>query len=251
MNDGFINEIKIAKTINGKKIKELNFLYQEMIKKLYKKINSEDIVYCQVDLDKKKYDIIITINYINKYISIKKGYKNSFHTEKLSSFIAFLKELGIKEKYIQYYLYFHYADGTANGKGKYKLSTEEYKKDNQHQINCLNKILYKKYIVKALIDRCITKGTNNKNEEIDGILHGNETSFSFYTTKEIKKLILYHRRKQSTGVHFSCLFISPIARNLNNNEKHIDRKHIIQVKWYNMEDDYILREMEKAKKYLK
>ncbi len=251
MNDGYINEIKIAKYINGKKFNELNYIYQDMLKKLYKKINENEIVYCQIDPNKKKYDIIISINSINKYISIKKGYKNSFHTERLNTFVPYLKSIGIKQKIIDYYLHFHYADGTINGKGRYKLSTEEYKIENQSKIDIINQVLKNKYIVKKLIERCVTKGTNIKNNKIDGILHGNEISFTFYTTKEIEKLILYHIKKKSTGVHFSCLFLSPIARNLNENKKYIDRKHIIQIKWYNMHDDFIIREMEKAIKKTK
>lgn len=63
-----------------------------------------------------------------KGISIKKGYKNSVHVERISDFIHFLIENNIDREIVTEYLKYHYADGSTNGKGIKRLSVEEYKK---------------------------------------------------------------------------------------------------------------------------
>ena len=39
---GYINEIYIVNYLNGRKVKDLNILYLEMIETLFKNISSED-----------------------------------------------------------------------------------------------------------------------------------------------------------------------------------------------------------------
>lgn len=70
---GFQNEAKIATALHLKKMKELNPLYQTFIEDLFPNRKPEDIIECHQDYNQKKYDIVITINGIKKYVSIKMG----------------------------------------------------------------------------------------------------------------------------------------------------------------------------------
>jgi len=81
-------------------------------------------------------------------ISIKKGVKNSVHVEGIESFTTFLKELGVRKSLINMFLKYHYADGTKNGTGDIRISSAEYKKHHQNEINKINKELNKdRYII--------------------------------------------------------------------------------------------------------
>ena len=60
---------------------------QKMINVLYDNIDENDIVYATKNKEKDKTDIIITINNIEKNLSLKIGDKNSFHLEPISKFI--------------------------------------------------------------------------------------------------------------------------------------------------------------------
>ncbi len=93
------------------------------------------------------------------------------------------------------------------------------------------------------MDRFIFKGTREFVNVVDGIIHGDKSYFMFYSSKEIIKILEHHLNKNSTGVHISCLFISPFTRCLNKNPKYSSTRNNIQVKWYNIFDDYMLMEM--------
>ena len=87
--NGFQNEIEICDQLNNKHIYELDPMYRGFIEDLFNDIDERDLVKCTVDGSNKKCDIIISISNIKRYVSIKKGVKNSVHVEGISSFIHF------------------------------------------------------------------------------------------------------------------------------------------------------------------
>lgn len=101
---GFDNEKEIAGDLNDKFITELNPLYRMFIEDLYPNCQSNEKISCWVDETRKKYDIVISIGGLNRYISIKKGAKNSVHMEGISSFIHFLIENHVKREAVIEYL---------------------------------------------------------------------------------------------------------------------------------------------------
>src|SRR5699024_10050092 len=121
--------------LNGKKVKNLNIMYLEMIESLFGNINLEDKILAWKNPFLQKTDLFIKINNETKRISVKSGIKNSIHVEPISEFIHFLIGNNIERKYIISYLKYHYADGTTNGSGLKRLSAEEYKKENQREID--------------------------------------------------------------------------------------------------------------------
>ena len=86
---GYINEIYIVNYLNGRKVKDLNILYLEMIETLFKNISSEDRIKSWKNPFLQKTDVFIKIRNETKRISIKSGIKNSFHVEPISEFIHF------------------------------------------------------------------------------------------------------------------------------------------------------------------
>lgn len=85
---GFDNEKEIAEDLNDKFITELNPLYRMFIEDLYPNHQSNEKISCWVDETRKKYDIVISIGGLNRYISIKKELKTRYTwKEYLVSFI--------------------------------------------------------------------------------------------------------------------------------------------------------------------
>ena len=237
MNGYFIEQC-IVNYLNGRKIKDLNILYLEMIESLFTNIASDDIIISWKNPFKQKTDLFIKINGETKRISVKSGIKNSVHVEPISEFIHFLIENNIEREYIISYLKYHYADGTTNGSGLMRYSSEEYKKNHQNDIDLLNKRLNNKQLITKIIDRFILKG-NNDTHSIDAIMYGSYDDFIYITKDEIIEIILNKINIYSTGVHFSTLSCQPMNRCLNYNPKYEKNRFCVQIKWYNLFDDII------------
>lgn len=235
---GIQNEYDFAIIINKKRVKDLNILLRNFIDDIFGQTNEDDVVKCKVDCKKKKYDIVICINDIEKKISIKKGIKNSVHMEEISSFIHFLIENNVSRNTIIEYLKYQYADGTTNGTGKIRLSANEYKKENQNKIDKINQELNKKELLEKAIDRFVLKG-NKSDESIDALIYGVPNDFIWIKACDIKKVILSKQNHYSTAVHFGPLTVQPQDRCLNRNIKYESRRFCVQVKWYNIADDII------------
>lgn len=73
--NGYINEIYIVNYLNGKKVKDLNILYLEMIETLFKNINSKDRINAWKNPFLQETDVFIKIGNETKRISIKSGKK--------------------------------------------------------------------------------------------------------------------------------------------------------------------------------
>ena len=234
--DGFQNEINFANALNGKKVKTLLPNFQDMLFQLYGYIDYNAYVFCHVDHTKRKYDIIITIDHQVKRISIKKGVNNSVHTEGISYFIHFLIECKIPREVINNYLYYHYADGTKNGKGKKRISSSEYQEKHKNSIEMINQAFNEETVLKKVITRFILKGTNSVTE-IDGIIYGIPNDFLFLLKQDIMNILMSKANICSKGIHFGSLYCQPKARNLNYNSKYEKDRFCIQIKWYSIFDD--------------
>ena len=236
--NGIDNEYEFVKYLNGKRVKELNLLFRELIEELFHPKEEDATIKSWRNHDKQKTDLFIKINGVMKGISIKKGMKNSFHVERISDFINFLIENKIEQEIIIEYLKYHYADGSINGKGKKRLSVEEYKKSNQDKIDKINIALNQEKILSNAIYRFIIKGKNS-NYNIDALICGEVDDFIWILKEDIIKIVMSKKDNYSTAVHFGPMTIQPKNRCLNHNPKYEKDRYCIQVKWYNLFDDII------------
>ena len=232
------NEYEFVKYLNGKRISELNPMFRELVDELFPKEESNSIIKSWKNHYKEKSDIFIKINEKMKGISIKKGYKNSVHVERISDFIHFLIENNVDREIVIEYLKYHYADGTTNGKGKKRISIEEYKKDNQSKIDKINKVLNDEKIIKKAINRFITRGKNT-DCFISAIIYGEVDDFIWATKEQIEEIILLKKDVYSSAVHFGALTCQPKNRCLNYNPLYEKDRFCVQIKWYNIFDDII------------
>lgn len=184
----------------------MNPLFHKFIIDLYGFFVENNVIKCFVDYNKRKYDIVIIINNIYKRISIKMGFNNSMHCEKISSFINFLRENKITNKIIVKYLKYHYGDGTIDGSGSKRLSVLEYKKLYQEDIDEINKKINNLNFLKKVAERFVLVGTIN-NYSIDCIIHGTVDEFIWIKRDNIEKIIISYINNYSTGVHFGPLSV--------------------------------------------
>ena len=236
--NGYLTEQYIVNYLNGKKAKNLNIMYLEMIESLFGNINLEDKILAWKNPFLQKTDLFIKINNETKRISVKSGIKNSIHVEPVSEFIHFLIGNNIERKYIISYLKYHYADGTTNGSGLKRLSAGEYKKENQREIDLLNRRLNNKKLITKVVDRFILRG-NNDIHSIDAIIYGTYDDFIYITCDEIKEMVINKINIYSTGIHFGPLYCQPMNRCLNYNPKYEKNRFCIQIKWYSLFDDIL------------
>lgn len=236
--NGYQNEEEFARYLNGKKFGRVNPIFQDLLYKLYKNIDFNDTIICWVNKSKRKADIYIKVNNFVRGISIKKGVKNSVHVESITRFTKFLEEIGIEDNIIHKFLNYHFADGTINGSGKIRLSSIEYRKKYQQDINIINNEFNKKKYIDQFINRFILQG--NKSEyEVDAIIYGVVEDFIWITNEEIKYIIRKHLLDNCSSLHISCLSLQPMSRNLNYNSKYEFCRYHIQIKWYNLSDQII------------
>lgn len=234
--DGYQNEFLFVLEFNNKKIKELNPLLKEIIDDLFPNANENSIIKSWTNHYKRqKADILIKVNSDIKYISIKKGNKNSVHVENLYQFIDFLKELGINNETIKLFKDFHY--GLNKNNPKIFLSTHDYCEQNKQIIKNINHALSNIDEIK-IIDRFLLSGTNSNNK-VNGIIYGTPDDFFWINDKEITEIVKNSIKRESSSVHIGCLFIQPLNRCLNNNPKYMWCKKYIQIKWYSLFDDII------------
>lgn len=232
------NEYEFVKNLNNHKINKLNPLLYFLIKELFPNENEDSIIKCWLNRYTQKTDILIKINYHIKGVSLKLGSRNSVHVEPVTEFIHFLIENEVSKESVIAYLKYHYADGTTNGKGKKRISSEDYKTDHQKEIDEVNQELNNIELLKKAINRFVIQG-NNSDFKIDALVYGNVTDFLWLSRDEIMDVLLRNHNNYATGIHFSNLFVQPQNRCLNFNQKYEKARYNVQIKWYSLFDDII------------
>lgn len=238
INKGIENEFEFAYYLNGKYVKELNPMFSNFIEAIFTNLKPNSKVKCWKNSKPQKTDIFIKIGIQIKRVSLKSGFKNSVHVERITDFINFLIENKMDINIIKSYLEYHYADGTRNGKGKNRLSSLEYQNSHPNELKKLNEAFNnEKFIINA-IDRFVIKGKNSF-FRIDAIISGTVEDFIWITKEEILKIHIKHKNIQTKGLHIGGLFVQPQDRCLNYNSKYNSKRFCVQLKWYHLSDDII------------
>ena len=216
---GYENEEEFASYLNGKKVGRVYPSFLELLYKLYGWFDYDDCIECWVNKSKRKADIYIKINGYVRGISIKKGIKNSVHSESVGSLVYFFRSLGIDEKIIRMFLSY-------------------YRETHQAEIEELNKALNNEKYINSFVNRFVLQG--NKSEyEVDAVIYGVVEEFIWITKDEIYYIMRKHLEDNISSLHISSLTLQPMSRNLNYNPKYEMCRNQVQVKWYNIADNII------------
>ena len=233
---GLKNEFDFIKVINNSYINELNPILQDLILCLFPNIQDNDIIYAKKYGKYAKTDIVVTVNDINKGISIKTGYNNSVHIEPIKKFEDKLISYGLSYNYIDLFKRYIYSDGSNDNTGLNRLSNADYLVDHKNEICELNVEFDK--LKNILIKRFLIETDIKYKVSVDAFIHGVPNDFLWVTSEEVLSF-LENKNANSNSLHSSNLYIQSWNKNLIRNNKYEHCRDYIQVKWFNMFNDMI------------
>ena len=211
-NYGIQNEYDFVEYFNNKYLYELNDNAQTFLKELFGDVidNNEKIKSWKNKMMQKTDIFIKYKNYI-KNISLKCGNSNSMHSESIEDFKRYLEKLKIPYNTIEKYVSYHYGyarDGDGSIDFSKSLSSEEYKKIYQEEIDIFNNSINKTRIIVDMIDRFIVRGRNS-DYDIDAFVCGKVDEYVWIMKYDLYDLILSKRCLDYTSPHIACLTIGP------------------------------------------
>ena len=189
----------------------------------------------------QKADIFIKYKNIIKSVSLKCGKNNSVHHESIEEFKLYLEKFNIPFKVIDYYTSYHYGymrDKTGQIDFSKSLSSEEYKKLFQNEIDLFNSAINKTRIIIDMVERFIIRGRNS-NYDIDALICGTVDDYVWIMKYDIYDLILSKRCLEFTSPHIACMTIGPKKRNLERNSKNAKERYIVSIRWNFIREDII------------
>ena len=200
---GFLIEETLVECLNNKKIKDINTNLRFNLKQIFGPLDGEEIVTAKQIDDFIKPDIAITYKGNIKYISLKTGRARQVHTERVDLFANYLKTKGFSQKVIDFFLIWHFADGTTDGTGPKSNSWIKMSEIYENEIKEFNSIVNKdKNFVVNLIDRMVFQGTNPYSITADFIYMGDENFGYLISRKMMRKYVRNSNFNKIKNPHF-------------------------------------------------
>ena len=245
INEGLKKEDEMIYFINGKKINELSNNLASFVKIVYGVVDPEKVVECAYTDEYIKPDFVLTCDGRKKYVSMKSGKSNTVHSEKLISFVPFLQSLGISEETINTLLMFHYGDGTTDGSGQIRYTSDQMRTALAKRIELANDELNRNNdLIVQFTERVLFQGVNPNAHNADCIYFGDYE----WGTVAMKKQIMKHMQRKFFNyplhnIHVGPFLFRPCVRYVGRDIIHEDRRHKLEVYWPNMREDieYIAR----------
>lgn len=242
MNYGYQNEKDFVDLFNNKYFYELDNNSQKFLKELFEEgIDNDETIKSWKNKIVQKTDIFIKYKNNIKNISLKCGNSNSMHHEQIQEFKMYLEKLEIPYKTIDKYVSYHY-DYMKDENGKIdfskQLSSEEYKKLYQEEIDIFNKYINKTRIIVDMVDRFVIRGRNS-NYDIDALICGTINDYVWVMKYDIYDLILSKRCLNFSSPHIACMTIGPKKRNLDRTSKNVGDRYIVCIRWNFIKEDII------------
>ena len=233
-NNGIQNEYDFVELFNGKYLHELDNNSQKFLKELFgENIDNEERIVCFKNKLMQKSDIHVKYRNMVRGISLKCGNSNSMHHESIESFKQYLEKLGIAYKVIDYYVSYHFGymrDANNRIDFSKSLSSEEYKKIYQNEIDIFNREINKTRIIIDMVDRFIVRGRNSE-YDVDALICGTTNDYIWIMKYELYDMILSRRCIEFTSPHIACMTIGPKKRNLDGMSRNAGERYVVCIRW--------------------
>ncbi len=240
-NYGYQNEYDFVELFNGKYLSELDYNSQKFLKDIFEdSISDDEKILAWKNRMVQKTDFFIKYKNTIKNISLKCGNSNSIHHESIQDFKEYLKKIKIPYKLIDIYTSYHYGykkDKNGNTDFSKVLSSEEYKKIYQQDINMFNDCINKTIIIIDMINRFIIKGRNSE-YDVDVLICGKTNDYVWINKYDLYDLILSKRCNEYTSPHIACLTIGPKKRCIES-DKNIKERYIVCIRWNYIKENII------------
>lgn len=245
-NYGYQNEYDFVEYFNNKYLNEMDDNSQKFLSDLFEnKIENDEPLKTWKNKINQKADFFIRYKNYVKGISLKCGNSNSVHHENIQDFKRYLESLNVPYKVIDYYINYHYGyakDEYGNTDFTNLLSSEDYKKIYQSQLDIFNSYINKTRIIIDMVDRFLIRGRNAE-IDIDAFVCGTINDYTWIKKYDIYDLILSLRCKEYTSPHCACMTIGPKKRNLNYDPRYAKERFLVCVRW-----NFIREEIDRYKK---
>ena len=233
-NYGYQNEYDFVELFNGKYLNELDDNSKKFLMELFGEIiDDKERIISWKNRTTQKADIFVKYGKYVKSISLKCGNSNSIHTESIQDFKMYLEKLCIPYIIINKYIGYHYGYmKDMNGMPDYskQLSSEEYLKLYQSEIDIFNSSINKTRIIVDMIDRFIVRGRNS-DYDIDALVCGRIDDYVWIMKYDLYDLILSKDASNYYSPHISCLTIGPKKRNLDRKSRNAKDRFLVCVRW--------------------
>lgn len=238
-NTGILNEIQIACAIDGKRLCDINLNLQTILRMIFPSISANDVVEAKHLDDFYKPDLYVKFNGQIRYISVKMGHTNEVHSEKILSFVDFLRSKGISEETLNTILLYHFGDGTLDGTGIKRLNTAEITFQYQERIQKANDELNASYdFIMDIFERTMIQGFDHNANKVD---------YFYFGTADYGNIICLHQISayihKKSWIHFNYLHIGPIF--LKPRARYIDKEIVSDFRrnqcvfyWPNLSEDF-------------
>jgi len=228
-NQGIENEFLLIKKLNGVLVSTLKGPLREFVHFLFP--GQEGILTCQKGYFHEKPDLILTLNGEIKFISVKSGRSISVHEESLTTIIPFLRSLGVDNHILKTIVYFHYGDGTLDGTGPTRFTSNDLRRVMNSYFLEASHYLSKKEIVFPCLERFVFRGLEINGRRVDAVYYGNDVRAAFASREEIFALFARSARRHTGTINIGPFTYQPAVRNFYGYGNEEKRRNESEIKW--------------------
>src|SRR5574344_2264672 len=168
-NSGLENEKALIAALDGKNIASLTKPLRELANSLFP--NSDGLFRCKKGFVHEKPDLVLTLGSLDRFVSVKSGRSISVHEESLLTLIPFFRSLGIPEHILKTIVYFHYGDGTLDGSGPTRFTSNDLRRVCNSYFKEASHYLSKKEIVFPCLERFVFRGLEINGRRVDAVYY--------------------------------------------------------------------------------
>jgi len=234
-NYGKFVESEIVMSLNNRHVHEIPKNLKYALYQLYGPLEEDEIIKSEQIDGWMKPDIWVEYKGDRKYISVKSGQATEVHGELMSTFVPFLKEIGVPEEFCNFVLAYCYADGTTDGTGPGPMNFYDIKRHFYEQTAKFNEyMLNHPEIVEKVIDRVLFDGCHEENIKADCLYFGDANYGNIVSKKQIMKHLQFKKYTFMDNPHIGPLQFRAHIRGQSKNPEHEYKRHTIDLWWANL-----------------
>ncbi len=240
MNLGIKNEEEIIRLLNHKKIKELNSNFKNELRKEFPDVDENSIIQ-SFNLDNKhKSDFCMIINDKKYGVSVKSGIANSVHEEYITTFLEFLKSIGVSERTLNIIKFYHYGEEYIDKLGVRKMSLGEIKYRFFKYIMEANNELSNPVIIYKVAKRVLINGISTSSDcPVDFLYYGTRSYGTLINKNDLLNYVCRIRCMELDSIHIGPFSLQPKSRKspIEGIDESYKLRDKIQLKWHSLITD--------------
>jgi hypothetical protein len=244
MNNGIANEELIRSELDGKEVAALKGPLKELVHFLYPQQNG--LLSCKKAFLHEKTDLILSLKGEPRHLSIKSGKAVSVHEESLTTIIPFFRSLEIPEHILKTIVYFHYGDGTLDGSGPTRFTSNDLRRVANRYFKEASAALSERRLMEPFLERFVFRGLDPNGHEVDALYYGDTKKGVFASREEILSSFFYFPFRHTGTINLGPLTYQPAVRNFYGYGEEEKRRNEAEIKWRGLY--YDLGEIRKKKR---